>query len=141
MANNPKTYDCRVDLRNLFSALSACRRAALRELPIDFFVHFFGRVISKLKHSYDYRALCVQAWTSYYQSARAHKSTKTQDVLDWKDVTLELFNEELKLQNVNNIDAISSVYEEYILSSYWLLLLFQEVATNFNVVPNNQSIQ
>lgn len=141
MANNPKTYDNRVVLKNLFSVLSECRRAALRELPIDFFVHLFGRIVSELKHSYDYRALCIQAWTSYYQSARAHKSTKTQDFIDWKDATLELFNEELKLQNVNNRDAISSVYEEYLLSYYYLLLLFKEAATNFNVVPNNQSIK
>ena len=137
MANNPKTYDCRVDLIKLFSALSSCRRAALRELPIDFFVYFFGRVISKLKHSYDYRALCIQAWTSCCQSVRAGKGVKTQYVLDWKDATLELFNEELKLQNVNNIDAISSVYEEYILSAYWILLLFQEVATTFNVAQQS----
>lgn len=133
MANNPKTYDNRVVLKNLFSTLSECRRAALRELPIDFFVHFFGRVISKLKHSYDYRALCIQAWTSYYQSARAHKSTKTQDFIDWKDATLELFKEELELQNVNNIDAISSIYEEHLLSYYYILLLFKEIATTFNV--------
>lgn len=137
MANNPKTYDNRVVLKNLFSELSKCRRAALRELPIDFFVHFFSRVISKLKHSYDYRALCIQAWTSYYQSARAHKSTKTQDFIDWKDATLELFNEELKLQNVNNRDAISSIYEEHLLSYYYILLLFKEIATTFNVVQQS----
>lgn len=141
MVKNPKTYDNRVVLKNLFSALSECRRAALRELPIDFFVHLFGRIVSKLKHSYDYRALCIQAWTSHRQSVRSGKGSKSQDVLDWKDATLELFNEELELQNVNNRDAISSVYEEYISSSYWLLLLFQEVAINFNVVPNNQSIK
>lgn len=141
MANNPKTYDNRVVLKNLFSALSECRRSALRELPIDFFVRFFNRIISELKHSYNYRALCVQAWTSYYQSARAGKGPKTQDVLDWKDATLELFNEELELQNVNNRNAISSVYEEYLLSYYYLLLLFKEVATNFNSAFDNQSIK
>lgn len=141
MANNPKTYDNRVVLKNLFSALSECRRAALRELPIDFFVHFFGRVVSKLKHSYDYRALCIQAWTSCCQSVQAGKGAKIQYVLDWKDATLKLFNEELELQNVNNRDAISSIYEEHLLSYYYILLLFQGVATNFNVVPNNQSIQ
>lgn len=141
MATNPKTYANRVVLKNLFSALSECRRAALRELPIDFFVPFFGKVVSKLKNSYDYRALCIQAWTSHRQSVRSGKGSTSQDVLDWKDATLELFNEELELQNVNNRNAISSVYEEYFLSSYYLLLLFKEVATNFNSAFDNQSIK
>lgn len=126
MANNPKTYDCRVDLRNLFSALSGYRRAALRELPVDFFVGFFQRVVTSLRISNDYRDICHQA----VQESRTGRSSKYRDM--WRNITIDIFEQELEIRDISNSHIILKVYEEYLSNySYYMMVTFDKVANKF----------
>lgn len=123
MANNPKTYDCRTDLKNLFSTLSDCRRAALRELPVDFFVDFFRRIVVELKTSSDYRDLC-------YQAVRSSSSSKDRGI--WRDATIDMFEQELKERDISNSHIISEVYGEYLVGYYYIASMFNRVGQRFN---------
>ena len=126
MANNPKTYDCRIDLRNLFSALSDCRRATLRELPVDFFVGFFQRVVTNLRVSNDYRDICHQAVREF----RTGGSSKYRDM--WRDTTIDILEQELEIRDISNSHIISKVYEEYLSNySYYIMVEFDKVANQF----------
>lgn len=129
MANNPKTYDCRVNLKNLFSTLSACRRAALRELPIDFFVDFFQRIVVELKTSSDYRDICYQA-VQEFRISRSSSNSKYRDL--WKDATIDIFEQELERKNIQNSHIISEVYGEYLFDYYYIVSLFNRVGQRFN---------
>lgn len=128
MANNPKTYDCRVDLKNLFSALSECRRAPLRELPVDFFVDFFQKIVTELRTSDDYGGMCYQA----VQEIRTGGSSSSKYKLMWRDATIDIFEQELERRNVSNSNIISRVYGEYLLNySYYIMVLFNRVNSKF----------
>lgn len=62
MANNPETYGCRTLLKNCFSALSDCRRVAMKRLPINFFVVMFNDMITAMLDEHDpYSDIVVQA--------------------------------------------------------------------------------
>ena len=127
MANNPITYDCRVDLKNLFSALSECRRAALRELPLDFFVDFFQRIVTELKTSNDYRGLCYQAFLECWTD----RSSKPTYRGIWRDATIEIFEQELERRNISNSYRISEVYGEYLLDNYYVLVMSNNIGQKF----------
>lgn len=128
MANNPKTYDCRTDLKNLFSTLSDCRRAALRELPVDFFVGFFHRVVTKLRTSNDYRDLCHQAVLEFRTSR--FSNSKYRDM--WRDATIDILEQELEIRDISNSHIISKVYEEYLSNySYYIMVEFDRIANKF----------
>lgn len=129
MANNPKTYDCRVDLKNLFSTISDCRRAALRELPADFFVDFFKRIVTELKTSGDYRDICYQA-VQEFRISRYSSNSKYRDI--WKDATIDIFEQELEIKNIPNSHIISGVYEEYLHDNYYIASIFHRVGQRFN---------
>lgn len=128
MANNPKTYDCRVDFKNLFYALSECRRAALRELPVDFFVGFFKRVVTNLRESNDYRDLCHQAVREFRTGI--FSNSKYRDM--WKDATIDILEQELEIRDISNSHIILKVYEEYLLNySYYIMVEFDRIANKF----------
>lgn len=128
MANNPKTYDCRVDLRNLFSALSDCRRVALRELPVDFFVGFFQRVVTNLRVSNDYRDICHQAVREFRTGRFSNSNYRNM----WIDATIDILEQELEIRDISNSHIILKVYEEYLSNyAYYIMVEFDKVANKF----------
>ena len=94
MANNPETYETRTSLKNCFSAISECRRVAMKRLPINFFVVMFDDMIKAMLDEHDpYSDIVIQAWD--YRKSRY--STDPQFV----DATMDIFDNTLKKFNIN----------------------------------------
>lgn len=106
MANNPETYECRTALKNCFSALSDCRRVAMKRLPVNFFVVMFNDIVKAILDKHDpYSDIVVQAYT-YRKTNRA---TDPQFI----DATMDIFDNTLKKFNIDD-PVVSKVYREFL---------------------------
>lgn len=130
MANNPETYDNRVLYKNALSALAECRRVALRTLPVDFFVHYFVRILKEIKYNNNFRDVLAQ-FLQYYWGSPQNKQA-TQDAVD---MLIELFEAELDAQNISNKDIISKTYREYLTNHRWTI---REIAWVNNTIKQDE---
>lgn len=122
MANNPVTYEYKCTFKDFLNSISYCKRVALRPLPVDFFVHFMCDLIVAMKNAYNYRMLCIQNWDAHLQYYKGIVDLRIQQqaAQDWADCTVELFEQTAHKLNVPNIEPISKVYKEFLLSANWL---------------------
>lgn len=111
MANNPRTYDNRVLYKTALSLLAECKRAALRILPVDFFVHYFVRILKEIKYNDNFRDVLAQFLQYYWNSPQNKQATQ-----DAVDILIELFEAELDTQNISNKEIISKTYREYLMN-------------------------
>lgn len=116
MANNPETYDNRVLYKTALSALAECKRAALRMLPVDFFVHYFVRILKEIKYNNNFRDVLAQFLQYYWDSSQNKQATQ-----DAVDILIELFEAELDTQNISNKEIISKTYREYLMNYRWAI--------------------
>lgn len=132
MANKPATYEYKTTFKNFLSGISWCSRVALRPLPVDFFVHFMCDLIVAMKNDYNYRMLCIQNWDVHCQYYKGNVDLRIhqQAVQDWANCTVELFEQTAQKLNVPNIESISKVYKEFLLSTNWLQRDFYIIAND-----------
>lgn len=115
MANRlPKTYQTRVRCKTALSALTECKRVALCPLPTDFFIHFLSRIAKEIKTNPTFVDILSQYHTSYWD--KTHFAQAAQDAVD---TIVELFKDELEVQNIDNVDIIAENYKTYLLTYRW----------------------
>lgn len=115
-SNKPQTYENRVVFKNALSALSECRRVALKTLPSDFFIHYFVRIINEIKTNPNFNDVLSQFHQYYWDVA--HKQQVTQDAAD---MLVALLEEELDAQNIPNKEMISKTYGEFLVNYRWCM--------------------
>lgn len=122
MANNPETYDCRTSLKNCFSALSECRRVAMKRLPVNFFVVMFDNMVKAMVDEHDpYSDIVVQAW----DYRRSTGKTDSQFI----DATMDIFDNTLKKFNIDD-QVVSKVYREYLTTRGYILWYVYNTVSN-----------
>ena len=130
MANNPETYDARVEFKNAFSELSSCRRIALRVLPVDFFIHFYRNLIIRIKTDLNYRMILDQ-----FKICRSNRDQQTtlyqQAEEDAINTTMETFNDTLNELNVTAI-GVDAVYRNFLKNCPYALACLSYTLKHFN---------
>ena len=119
--NYPITYSTRTLFKTLYSDFADCRRRALCEVPVDFFIHFVSNVIQEIKTNPDYRDVIS---TTYQQR---YSGDKTQ----YLDATIEIFEQTLRDLNVENFNNISIVYREFLDRGTYILYTLDRVRRYF----------
>ena len=118
--NYPLTYTTRTLFKALYSDFAGCRRRAVCEVPVDFFVHFVTNIIQEIKTNPDYRDII----STTFQNRLSGDKTQ------YLDATIEIFEQTLRDLNVEDFNHISIVYREflnqapYILSSLYSVLRY-----------------
>ena len=121
MANNPETYDCRVALKSGFSAISECKRVAMKRLPVNFFVVMFDDMVKAILDKDDPYSDIVKQALDY---RCAHHKIEQQYI----DATMDIFDNTLKKFNIND-PVVSKVYREFITNSKWVLAEINSVVS------------
>lgn len=125
MANNPETYECRTALKNCFSALSDCRRVAMRVLPSNFFVEMFTDLVNSiLDNCNPYSSIVTQA-VEYRKISRGGVDPQ------FIDATMDIFDNTLKRFNIND-PRVSQVYREFLTNTRYILYYIDSVVENLN---------
>ena len=130
MANNPETYDARVEFKNAFSELSSCRRVALRVLPVDFFIHFYRNLIIRIKTDLNYRMILDQfkiCRSNRYQQTTLYQQAEEDAI----DTTMETFNDTLNELNVTAI-GVDAVYRNFLKNCPYALACLSYTLKHFN---------
>ena len=113
MANNPETYDCRVALKSGFSAISECRRVAMKRLPVNFFVVMFNDMVTAMLDEHNpYSDIIIQAWDTrdqrnYYPDPQ------------FVDATMDIFEDTLKKFDITD-PVVSKVYREFLTNTRYI---------------------
>ena len=124
MANNPETYECRTALKNCFSALSDCRRVAMRVLPVNFFVEMFTDMVNAILDS------CNPYSDIVTQAIRYRKTNGGVDP-QFIDATMDIFDNTLNRFNIND-PRVSRVYREFLTNTGYITYYINCVVENLN---------
>lgn len=130
MANNPETYDARVEFKNAFSELSSCRRVALRVLPVDFFIHFYRNLIVRIKTDLTYRMILEQfkiCRSNRYQQTTLYKQAEEDAI----ETTMETFDDTLNELNVTAL-GVDAVYRNFLENYPYALVYLSYTSKHFN---------
>lgn len=124
MANNPETYTCRTPLKNCFSALSECKRVAMKRLPVNFFVVMFDDMVKAMIDENDpYSDIVLQAWD--------YRGYTNKIDPQYIDATMDIFDNTLKKFNIED-PVVSKVYREYLTNTSYILWYVYCVMSNIN---------
>lgn len=121
MANNPKTYDCRVALKNGFSAISECRRVAMKRLPVNFFIVMFDDMVKAILDKDD-------PYSDIVKQALDYRWANNKIEQQYIDATMDIFDNTLKKFNIND-PVVSKVYREFITNTKWVLSYINSVVS------------
>lgn len=121
MANNPETYNCRVAPKSGFSAISECRRVAMKRLPVNFFIVMFDDMVKAILDKDD-------PYSDIVKQALDYRWANNKIEQQYIDATMDIYDNTLKKFNIND-PVVSKVYREFITNTKWVLSYINSVVS------------